>query len=180
MCARHGVWFHADACHGGSLIFDPEQRSRCLAGIDRADSVSLDPHKGLFSPYPSSYVVFRDRGRLVQFSRHTDTVLADGCWDLGLVTPFVGSSAFQALPTWMLLKNIGTRRLGKIAAARAELVRLLSRLLAESGLFVQLNDIDFYRLAFVFCPPAARAALRELPVERREAAVATSAPTPRG
>lgn len=170
VCARHGVWFHADACHGGSLIFDPEQRTGRLAGIDRADSVSLDPHKGLFSPYPSSYVLFRDRGRLVQFSRHTDAVLADGCWDLGLVTPFVGSSAFQALPTWMLLKNIGTRRLGEIVAARTELVRLLSRLLADSGLFVQLNDVDFYRLAFVFCPPAARATIRELPVERREAA----------
>lgn len=173
VCARHGVWFHADACHGGSLIFDPEQRSRCLAGIDRADSVSLDPHKGLFSPYPSSYVVFRDRGRLVQFSRHTGAVLADGCWDLGLVTPFVGSNAFQALPTWMLLKNVGTRRLGEIVAARTELVRLLSRLLADSGLFVQLNDVDFYRLAFVFCPPAARAAIRDLPAERRAAAVAT-------
>lgn len=173
VCARHGVWFHADACHGGSLIFDAEQRTRCLAGMERADSVSLDPHKGLFSPYPSSYVVFRDRGRLVQFSRHTDAVLADGCWDLGLVTPFVGSNAFQALPTWMLLKNVGTRRLGEIVAARTELVRLLSRLLGDSGLFVQLNDVDFYRLAFVFCPPAARAAIRVLPADRREAAVAT-------
>lgn len=173
VCARHGVWFHADACHGGSLIFDPDQRRDCLAGIERADSVSLDPHKGLFSPYPSSYVVFRDRGRLVQFSRHSDAVLADGCWDLGLVTPFVGSSAFHALPTWMLLKNIGTRRLGEIVAARAELVRLLSRLIADSGLFVQLNDVDFYRLTFVFCPPAARAAFRELPAEQREGAAAT-------
>lgn len=173
VCARHGVWFHADACHGGSLIFDPGQRSRFLAGIERADSVSLDPHKGLFSPYPSSYVVFRDRGRLVQFSRHNDAVLADGCWDLGLVTPFVGSNAFQALPTWMLLKNVGTRRLGEIVAARTELVRLLSRLLADSGLFVQLNDVDFYRLAFVFCPPVARAAIRELPADNRVAAVAT-------
>jgi len=172
VCARHGVWFHADACHGGSLIFDPEQRARCLAGIERADSVSLDPHKGLFTPYPSSYVVFRDRGRLVQFSRHRDAVLADGCWDLGLVTPFVGSSAFQALPTWMLLKHAGTRRLGEIVAARGELVRLLSRLLADSGLFVQLNDVDFYRLAFVLCPPAVRAALRDLPAGRRRHAVA--------
>jgi glutamate/tyrosine decarboxylase-like PLP-dependent enzyme len=173
VCARHSVWFHTDACHGGSLIFDPAQRSRYLAGIEWADSVSLDPHKGLFTPYPSSYVVFRDRGRLVQFSRHRDAVLADGCWDLGLVTPFVGSSAFQALPTWMLLKHAGTRRLGEIVAARSELVRLMSRLLADSGLFVQLNDVDFYRLAFVLCPPAAGEAISGLPAERRAAAAAT-------
>lgn len=171
ICARYGVWFHADACHGGSLIFDPGERARSLRGIERADSVSLDPHKGLFTPYPSSYVVFRDRGRLVQFSRHRDAVLADGCWDLGLVTPFVGSSAFQALPTWMLFKHVGTRRLGGIVAARRVLVRLLSRVLTDSGLFVQLNDIDFYRLTFVFCPPAARAMLGDLSAERRAAAV---------
>lgn len=172
VCARHGVWFHADACHGGSLIFDPAQRDRHLTGIEQTDSVSLDPHKGLFTPYPSSYVVFRDRGRLVQFSRHHDAAVADGCWDLGLITPFVGSSAFAALPTWMLFKHAGTRRLGKIVAARGELVRLLSRLLADSGAFVQLNDVDFYRLTFVLCPPAVRALLRELPVGRRERAVA--------
>jgi glutamate/tyrosine decarboxylase-like PLP-dependent enzyme len=160
VCRRHGVWFHVDACHGGSLIFNARLRTQCLAGIELADSVSLDPHKGLFTPYPSSYVVFRDRGVLNQFSRHSDSVNADGCWDLGLITPFFGSVGFEALATWMLLKHVGIRQLGALVEARQVLVRHLERRLNDSGLFICLNDVDFYRLAWVFCPPAVRAATR--------------------
>lgn len=160
VCARHGVWFHADACHGGSLLFSERRKRECLTGIDQADSVSLDPHKGLFTPYPSSYVLFRQRGVLNQFSRHVTTVEEDGCWDLGLITPFFGSVGFEALPTWMLLKHLGTERLGELVESRHALVRHLQRRLDDTALFVRLNDVDFYRLAWVFCPPAVQAACR--------------------
>lgn len=129
-CRRHGTWLHVDACHGGSLIFNDRLRRRHLAGIELADSVALDPHKGLFTPYPSSYVVFRDRGVLTQFSRHQQTVMADGCWDLGLITPFLGSRGFESLATWMLLQHLGTRRLGGLVESRQALVRYLDRRLA--------------------------------------------------
>lgn len=162
VCRGHGVWFHVDACHGGSLIFNERLRERHLRGIERADSVSLDPHKGLFTPYPSSYVLFREREVLTQFSRHEKTVMADDCWDLGLITPFLGSRGFQSLSTWMLLRHVGTRTLGAIVEARQALVRYLERRLDETGLFVRLNDVDFYRMAFVFCPPTVRNAMRAL------------------
>lgn len=160
VCARHDVWFHADACHGGSLLFSERRKRECLTGIEQADSVSLDPHKGLFTPYPSSYVLFRQRGVLNQFSRHVTTVEEDGCWDLGLITPFFGSVGFEALPTWMLLKHLGTERLGDLVESRHALVRHLQRRLDDSALFVRLNDVDFYRLAWVFCPPAVQGACR--------------------
>lgn len=180
VCRRHGVWFHVDACHGGSLIFNERLRQQHLRGIEQADSVSLDPHKGLFTPYPSSYVLFRDREVLTQFSRHTATVMEDDCWDLGLITPFLGSRGFQSLPTWMLLRHIGTRALGAMVEARQALVRYLERRLDETGLFVRLNDVDFYRMAFVFCPPAVRGALTGLDAaDRQRAAKVVSAYTSR-
>lgn len=167
VCQRRRVWFHADACHGGSLLFSHRLRQQCLAGIELADSVSLDPHKGLFTPYPSSYVVFRERGVLKQFSRHTATVEDDDVWDLGLITPFVGSCGFEALPTWMLIKHAGVERLGAIVESRQALVRHIERRLDDSGLFVRLNDVDFYRLAFVFCPPTLRAMIKAAPADQR-------------
>lgn len=170
ICHRHGVWFHADACHGGSLIFSDRLRRRHLAGIERADSVSLDPHKGLFTPYPSSYVVFRERGMLTQFSRHDQTVMADGCWDLGLITPFLGSRGFESLATWMLLRHIGVHRLGDLVESRQAHVRYLERRIDATGLFVRLNDVDFYRLAFIFCPPEVRQAVLAFDPERRRRA----------
>lgn len=162
VCRRHAVWFHVDACHGGSLLFSPSLRERHLSGIEFADSISLDPHKGLFTPYPSSYVLFRDRSVLAQFSRHDAMVQRDGCWDLGLITPFLGSRGFESLATWMMLRHIGVRRLGQLVEQRQALVRHLERRLDAAGLFVRLNDVDFYRLAFVFCPPAIWAAIQHL------------------
>jgi glutamate/tyrosine decarboxylase-like PLP-dependent enzyme len=171
VCRRYGVWFHVDACHGGSLLFNDRLRTSHLAGIEQADSVSLDPHKGLFTPYPSSYVLFRERAMLTQFSRHTDTVMQDGVWDLGLVTPFLGSCAFGALPTWMMLKHIGTTRLGELVDARHLLIQHLERRIDDAGLFVRLNDVDFYRLTFVLCPPSVRETIIRLPDERRRTAL---------
>jgi len=171
LCRRNGVWFHVDACHGGSLIFSERLRRRHLQGIEQADSISLDPHKGLFTPYPSSYVVFRERGTLTHFSRHEATVMADGCWDLGLITPFLGSRGFESLATWMLLRHVGARRLGDLVESRQAHVRYLERRIEETGLFVRLNDVDFYRLAFVLCPPQVRQALSVVhPIRRRQAA----------
>jgi glutamate/tyrosine decarboxylase-like PLP-dependent enzyme len=167
---RHGVWFHTDACHGGSLIFNERLRRRHLVGIERADSISLDPHKGLFTPYPSSYVIFRERGVLTQFSRHEAAVMADDCWDLGLITPFLGSRGFDSLATWMLLKHFGTARLGAIVEGRLAHVRYLERRIDETGLFVRLNDVDFYRLAFVFCPPQAVLLIHAMRPEQRPSA----------
>ncbi|MCW2569544.1 MAG: hypothetical protein JWN54_3641 [Mycobacterium sp.] len=162
VCRRHSVWFHVDACHGGSLLFSPDLRARHLAGIESADSISLDPHKGLFTPYPSSYVLFQDRRVITQFSRHEATVQRDDCWDLGLITPFLGSRGFESLSTWMMLRHIGTRRLGRLVEQRQALVRHLERRIDAAGMFVRLNDVDFYRLAFVFCPPAVWAAIQQL------------------
>lgn len=152
VCEAHGVWFHVDACHGGNLLFSRRLRERLLEGIERADSVSLDPHKGLFTPYPSSYVLFRERGKLCHFSRHAATVQQPGCWDLGLVMPFFGSRGFESLRTWFLLKVLGTDGIGALVEQRQALIRYLERRLAASPWFVSLNDVDFYRLAFVFCP----------------------------
>ncbi|MDT5027264.1 MAG: hypothetical protein QOE61_3690, partial [Micromonosporaceae bacterium] len=122
----------------------------------------LDPHKGLFTPYPSSYVLFRDRRVLTQFSRHEAIVMRDDCWDLGLITPFLGSRGFESLATWMMLKHIGVQRMGELVEARQALVRHLQRRIDATGLFMCLNEVDFYRLAFVFCPLAVWSEIRKL------------------
>jgi glutamate/tyrosine decarboxylase-like PLP-dependent enzyme len=50
LCAAEDLWFHVDGAYGGpAALCDPGRRA--LAGIERADSVVLDPHKWLFQPY---------------------------------------------------------------------------------------------------------------------------------
>jgi len=57
-CRKHDLWFHVDGAHGGAVAFSEMQRHR-LAGIEHADSVTLDFHKMLMTPVTTSALVFR-------------------------------------------------------------------------------------------------------------------------
>src|SRR5204863_7711168 len=61
---RERCWFHVDAAYGGFFLLTEHGR-RMLKGIERSDSVVLDPHKGLFLPYGAGMVVVRDARPLV-------------------------------------------------------------------------------------------------------------------
>ncbi len=63
IAAREELWLHVDAAYGGAFLLLDEMQSR-FRGIERADSVVLDPHKGLFLPYGSGAVLVRDAEHL--------------------------------------------------------------------------------------------------------------------
>lgn len=165
VCAKHGVWFHVDACHGGSLLFSDHLRGE-LAGIERADSVSLDPHKGLFITYPSSYLLVRDPEQLARFARYPGKLDDPACLDLGLITPFYGSRGFESLRLWALIKHLGRAGIARLIEQRGETFREMYDLIESAGYFQMIGAPGFYRCAFIYCPPEARRlveALRERP-----------------
>lgn len=59
LAAREDLWFHVDAAYGGCFVLTERGRV-ALRGISRADSVTLDPHKGLFLPYGTGALLVRD------------------------------------------------------------------------------------------------------------------------
>lgn len=59
VCERHELWLHVDAAYGGFFALLDECRP-LLAGMERADSLVLDPHKGLFLPYGTGAVLVRE------------------------------------------------------------------------------------------------------------------------
>jgi aromatic-L-amino-acid decarboxylase len=58
-----GLWLHVDAAYGGFAVLT-ERGRRELAGIDRADSIALDPHKWLYQPYECGCLLVRDAAAL--------------------------------------------------------------------------------------------------------------------
>ena len=62
---EHGLWMHVDAAYGGFFVLTERGRER-LHGIERADSITLDPHKGMFLPYGTGALVVRDGENLRQ------------------------------------------------------------------------------------------------------------------
>jgi aromatic-L-amino-acid/L-tryptophan decarboxylase len=65
IASREGLWLHVDAAYGGFFLLTAEGRRR-MAGIERADSIVLDPHKGLFLPYGTGALLARDGGALTR------------------------------------------------------------------------------------------------------------------
>lgn len=59
VCGKEEVWFHVDAAYGGGALAVPSVR-HLFTGIERADSITIDPHKWLFSPYDCGAVIYKD------------------------------------------------------------------------------------------------------------------------
>ena len=59
VAADEGLWMHVDAAYGGFFHLTDRGR-RMFRGIERADSITLDPHKGMFLPYGTGGLVVRD------------------------------------------------------------------------------------------------------------------------
>lgn len=63
VCAEHGLWLHVDGAYGAAFQLTDRGRQR-LRGIERADSITLDPHKGFFLPFGTGCLLVRDTAPL--------------------------------------------------------------------------------------------------------------------
>lgn len=64
ICAEQNLWYHVDGAYGGAFVITEEGKGK-LAGMQAADSITLDPHKGLFLPYGTGCILVRDRDTLL-------------------------------------------------------------------------------------------------------------------
>jgi aromatic-L-amino-acid decarboxylase len=110
LAAREGLWFHVDAAYGGFFLMTERGRRR-MAGIERADSIVLDPHKGLFLPYGSGCLLARDAATLRRAhaagaeylpGMQSDPDLVDFCE----ISPEL-SRPYRGLAAWLPLKLHG-------------------------------------------------------------------------
>jgi len=118
LAAAEGLWLHADAAYGGMFLLTARGRE-ALAGIERADSVTLDPHKGLFLPYGTGALVTRDTELLRRSHRVPAPYLpdADPAWSVPSfadLSPEL-SREMRGLRVWLPLQLHG------VAAFRAAL-----------------------------------------------------------
>lgn len=104
-----GVWLHVDGAYGGAALACPGLR-RNFAGIDRADSLIVDPHKWLFAPYDSCALIYRDArdGRAAhgQQAVYLDTVDKTN-WNPSDYALHLTRRA-RGLPLWYSLATHGT------------------------------------------------------------------------
>lgn len=76
LCEEHNVWLHIDAAYGGFFMLVDEFRGR-FKGIERSDSVVMDPHKGMFLPFGTGVVLVREPANLLKSYSHNAHYMQD-------------------------------------------------------------------------------------------------------
>ena len=110
LCAERGVWLHVDAAYGGFAALTERGRA-ALAGLERADSITLDPHKWLYQPYECGCLLVREGERL----RATFEILPDYLRDAEAAEAEVNfsdlglqlSRSARAFKVWFSLRYFG-------------------------------------------------------------------------
>jgi glutamate/tyrosine decarboxylase-like PLP-dependent enzyme len=134
-CGEHGIWLHVDAAYGGFAVLT-EAGARLLRGIERADSIGMDPHKWLFQPYETGCLLVRDARTLERaFAIHHD-VLQDSVWganhpnqaDRGLQL----SRRDRALKIWMSVQVFGMAAFRDAVRQGIEFAERAARYVADS------------------------------------------------
>ena len=105
-----GLWLHVDGAYGGFFALTSRGRAE-MAGLDRADSITLDPHKGLFLPYGTGSLLVRDAATLRRTHSHHAAYLPvmqkeSGLVDFCEISPEL-SRDFRGLRVWLPFKMHG-------------------------------------------------------------------------
>jgi glutamate/tyrosine decarboxylase-like PLP-dependent enzyme len=109
---REGLWLHVDGAYGAAFALTADGKAR-LAGMERADSLVLDPHKGLFLPFGTGLVLVRDGRKLRDAYTFTASYMQDtgGFGEAMELSPAAASPElsrhFRALRLWLPLKLAG-------------------------------------------------------------------------
>lgn len=106
---KNDIWYHVDAAYGGAFLLT-DYGKKVMKGIEKADSVALDPHKGLFLPYGTGALLVKDVRKLHTSQHMQANYLQDTYRESRLspadLSPEL-SKHFRALRMWLPLKLFG-------------------------------------------------------------------------
>ncbi|NEB62331.1 lysine decarboxylase DesA [Streptomyces diastaticus] len=157
LCEQYGVWMHVDAAYGCGLLASLKYRDR-IAGIERADSVTVDYHKSFFQPVSSSAVLVRDAATLRHATYHAEYLnprrmvqeRIPNQVDKSLQT----TRRFDALKLWTTLRVMGADGIGELFDEVCDLAAEGWKLLAADPRFDVVVEPSLSTLVFRHVPAA--------------------------
>jgi len=156
LCREEGLWLHADGAYGAAAVLAPRGRA-LLSGLERVDSLALDPHKWLFQPFEIGCVLLRDRRLLHDaFTIHADylqdvhrDVEAVNFCDYGIQL----TRSFRALKLWMSLQIFGLAEFRRAVERGLDLAERAEALLAEDPCWELVTPASLAMVTFRFAEP---------------------------
>ena len=158
---ENNCWFHVDAAYGGGLAFSERHKPK-LEGIERADSITFDPHKWMFVPFACGATLVRDGGDVLRRSfdispeyLSEDRGGADVEYDFFRYGQ-MGTRRFNALKLLMCFKLMGKRGYCETTDAHIELTKYFAMRLDGLPDFERVGEIETAVCCFRYLPPPIR------------------------
>lgn len=134
LCAAENLWFHVDGAFGALVALSPELRP-LLRGMERADSLAFDLHKWMYMPYEAGCILVRHADEHHRSFNTAATYLAHARRGLAAGQMWFNeygvqlSRSFKALKIWLLMKEHGLEKYGRIIRQNVEQARYLKALI---------------------------------------------------
>ena len=155
LCAAQDLWLHVDAAYAGVAAMTPEH-AHLLDGAATADSLVVNPHKWLFTPFDASVLycrhmdVLRSAFSLVpEYLRTTEPSEVRNLMDTGIQL----GRRFRALKLWMVMRYFGADGLRERLSEHMRLARLFASWVDASSEFERLAPVPFSVVCFRAIPP---------------------------
>ena len=172
VCARESCWLHVDASYAGVAAILPERRD-VLAGVDRADSLVVNPHKWLFTPVDISALYTRRpevlKRAFALVPEYLTTAEQDDVVNLMDYGVQLGRR-FRALKLWMVIRAFGVDGIAARLRAHMEMAREFAAWVAAALPWQLMAPVPFSLVCFRYAPAgsteAERTTLNESILER--------------
>lgn len=155
VCQEFNLWLHVDAAYGGFFRMIDGGHA-LLPGLERADSIVLDPHKGLFLPYGTGCLLVRDaealrRAHQLHADYMQDLQLPDGEVNFSDISPEL-SREFRGLRVWLPLKLYGAQVIRDNLREKLELARWAAEELKSATGFELVDEPQLSVVPFRYLP----------------------------
>lgn len=152
-----GAWLHVDAAYGGALLFSATHRNK-LAGIEAADSVTIDFHKLFWQPIPGSAFLLRDASSFELIKMHSDylnpeTHEQEGVPNL-VTTSLLTSRRFDALKLWISFQSLGREKLAAMIGRTIALAVHAANIVRHTPQLELLCEPQLGTVVFRYLPTA--------------------------
>lgn len=155
ICKNEDVWFHVDAAYGGAAILSKKGK-KSLKGIQKADSITVDPHKWFYQPYEMGCLLVRNHRWLSSAFTEKPEYLRDiegnqseiNFYDMGMQL----TRRFRALKLYMSIKSFGMDAFAKAVTYNIELAEEAEKLLRESTQWEVVSSASLAVINFRYNP----------------------------
>jgi aromatic-L-amino-acid decarboxylase len=154
ICARERLWLHVDAAYGGAAMIASEYRP-LFAGWENADSIVVNPHKWLFTPFDASLLLYRNpalyRDAFSLVPEYLRTPVAAGVHNYNEYGIQLGRR-FRALKLWMLIRYFGTEGMAARIREHCRLAQTLAGWIDADPDWERLAPVPFATVCLRFRP----------------------------